>query len=320
MSFPSAVWLGSPLSLPSKGGKECTTTTSSSSFVVTAARVFLMAALGQVIPQLPVAGRKLLCEAIGTFYLVLTVSMCLQQSEKLFAPIAIGFQLMNQIFAYGYISGGHLNPAVTGGIYFSGLMPLGDAVKYVLSQTTGGVLASLFSWFLVGVSGDFKSPTPATTTALGVFRAFCCEWIYTAGLVSVVLNVACSRQKENHHYGMAIGMTVLAAAFSVGGISGGAFNPAVATSLQLVECAATSCEPLKYFWVYWLAPFVAALTSSVLFLLIHPPEYAHKPAVVVDTGSASKPFDLTGDLGKSFAPSALLQHNAAGGPPYGTTQ
>ena len=166
MSFPSAVWLGSPLSLHSKGGKECTTTTSSSSFVVTAARVFLMAALGQVIPQLPVAGRKLLCEAIGTFYLVLTVSMCLQQSEKLFAPIAIGFQLMNQIFAYGYISGGHLNPAVTGGIYFSGLMPLGDAVKYVLSQTTGGVLASLFSWFLVGVSGDFKSPTPATTTAL----------------------------------------------------------------------------------------------------------------------------------------------------------
>ena len=52
--------------------------------------------------------------------------------------------------------------------------------------------------------------------------------------------VACSRQKDNHFYGFAIGMTVLSGAMTVGSVSGGAFNPAVSTGLQLVKCVVAS--------------------------------------------------------------------------------
>lgn len=94
-------------------------------------------------------------------------------------------------------------------------------------------------------------------------------------LVSVAFNVACSRQKNNSHYGLAIGLTVMAGAFSVGGISGAAFNPATATGLQIAQCVANDCSCLKHLWIYWVAPTTAALAAAVQFCLVHPTKWAH---------------------------------------------
>ena len=85
------------------------------------------------------------------------------------------------------------------------------------------------------------------------------------------MQVACSRQKENQFYGFAIGMTVLAGAMTVGNVSGGAFNPAVSTGLQLVQCCATGhCQALGYIWMYCLSHFGAAALAAGCFLIIHP--------------------------------------------------
>jgi glycerol uptake facilitator-like aquaporin len=228
------------------------------------------------ITELPARFKKLLCEAVGTFYLVLTVSMTLQQAV-VDAPIAIGFMLMTQVFAYGYISGGHFNPAVTAGLTLCSLLDVGEMLQYWAAQLIGGLLASMLSWFLVGVDQRFVAPQPFSGKGIDIFRAFVSEMVFTASLVSVVLNVACSKQKNNHHYGLAIGCSVLCAAFAVGGISGGAFNPAVATSLHLVKCMAHDCSVMKYNPVFWAADLTGSLLAAVVFCLIHPIERSHLP-------------------------------------------
>jgi hypothetical protein len=81
-------------------------------------------------------------------------------------------------------------------------------------------------------------------------------------------------------------MTVLSGAFTVGSISGGAFNPAVSTGLQLVQCCVTdSCEAFSYIWLYWLSHFGGAALAAGCFLIIHP-----KQGIKQHTG-----FDETGE-------------------------
>lgn len=83
--------------------------------------------------------------------------------------------------------------------------------------------------------------------------------------------MACSRQKDNNFYGFAIGMAVLAGFMSVGSVSGGAFNPAVSASLQLVKCVvASKCAAFSYIWLYWISHLIGALLSAGCFLLINP--------------------------------------------------
>jgi hypothetical protein len=66
-------------------------------------------------------------------------------------------------------------------------------------------------------------------------------------------------------------MTVLSGAMTVGSISGGAFNPAVSTGLQLVQCCVTdSCQAFSYIWLYWLSHFGGAALAAGCFLIIHP--------------------------------------------------
>ena len=101
-----------------------------------------------------------------------------------------------------------------------------------------------------------------------IWQALCAELVYTFALANVVLHVAYSRQRSNDFYGFAIGMVVLAAAFSVGGFTGGAFNPAVATGIQLVRCFTGDCKPLVHVWLYWVAPLGGAFLGGLLYNIL----------------------------------------------------
>lgn len=225
-------------------------------------------------------GKAEICEFLGTFIFILTISLSsVYQSATGLAPIAIGFMLMTQVFAYGYISGAHFNPAITVAVAMIGQLPKGKIIPYIIAQLAGGICAGLVGIFLVGASDviDLEPPCPlgcnlTTTLPIDVGRAFVAEFIYTWALVSVVLHVACSRQKDNNHYGLAIGMTVMSAAFSVGSVSGGAFNPAVATGLVLQKCVSHTCESLDFLWLYWAAPIAGAVVAGGFFKVVHAQE------------------------------------------------
>ena len=96
--------------------------------------------------------------------------------------------------------------------------------------------------------------------------AFVVELLFTFALCYVVLNVATSKHHpDNSFYGLAIGFTVVAGAFAVGAISGGAFNPAV--SLGAVVMGLFAWPTL---WVYVLAQVVAGVAAGVSFLALNP--------------------------------------------------
>ncbi len=168
--------------------------------------------------------RELLIEFIGTFFLVLIVALTGN-------PLAIGAILIAMVYMGGYISGAHYNPAVTLAVWMNKGIKTELALKYVGVQLLAGILASAV-YFLVTKS--YFIPSPATTTSPWV--ALLCEILFTFVLATVVLHVAASKESQGHDfYGLAIGLTVMAGAFAVGAISGGAFNPAVGIAPQLFD-------------------------------------------------------------------------------------
>lgn len=95
--------------------------------------------------------------------------------------------------------------------------------------------------------------------------AFLVELIFTFILVTVVLNVATSKDNNgNSFYGFAIGATVFVGAITVGSISGGGFNPAVAVSLAI-----TGQFAVANLWIYILAPLVGAALAAIAFRLLN---------------------------------------------------
>jgi aquaporin Z len=188
--------------------------------------------------------RNAVAEALATFLFVFAIVAAINNAGD-FAPLAIGFTLMVLIYATGHLSGAHLNPAVSLGALLRGALSAGDFVAYVIAQLVGGALGA----------------APETAKAIEVGPAFLVEAVFTFILVYVVLNVATSKDTEgNSFYGLAIGSVVVVGAFTVGPISGGGFNPAVALGLAVHGDFAWSS-----LWLYFLAPLVGGALAALAF-------------------------------------------------------
>ena len=205
---------------------------------------------------------KYIAEFIGTFFLVLTIGCTvIGHGAGPLAPLAIGSALMVMIFAGGHISGGHFNPAVTLGVWLRGKCGAKDVAPYMLSQIIGAVLAALMVKFLKG-GEPVARLHPATVPAL------LAEFLFTFALVYVVLNVATAKGTSgNSFYGLAIGFTVVVGVFSVGNISGGAFNPAVAAGISVMGLSSW-----PNIWIYLLADFGGATVAAATFKALNSAE------------------------------------------------
>jgi aquaporin Z len=211
--------------------------------------------------------KKYIAELIGTFFLVLTIGCSvIGNGAGPLAPLAIGSALMVMIFAGGHISGAHFNPAVTLGVWLRGKCETKDVVPYMMFQIIGAVLAAFVVEFLK--AGATVTPLhPATLPALVA------EFLFTFALVYVVLNVATAKGTSgNSFYGLAIGFTVLVGAFSVGNISGGAFNPAVAVATSIMGLSSWT-----NLWIYLLADFGGAAVAAGAFKVVSPAEREDVP-------------------------------------------
>ncbi|WAM14928.1 MIP/aquaporin family protein [Rhodococcus sp. JS3073] len=212
----------------------------------------------------PRPGTKYAVEAIGTFFLVFTVGTAAGSGSP-FAPLAIGAALMVMIYAGGHVSGGHYNPAVTLAVLVRHRIGLRDAAGYWVAQLAAGVFAAVVVREVV----DPAQPTLSATLHLSghtVVAAFAVELLFTFALCFVMLNVATSKSHpDNSFYGLAIGFTVVAGAFAVGAISGGAFNPSVAFGAAVMGMFAWPT-----LWVYLVAQLVAGAAAGAAFLAINP--------------------------------------------------
>jgi aquaporin Z len=207
---------------------------------------------------------KYLVELIGTFFLVLTIGCTVVgDNPGVIPPLAIGSALMVMIFAGGHVSGAHYNPAVTLAVWLRGKCSAADVLPYMAAQVVGAAAAAVIVLFLKGLGG-IPQATPISPDV--VPRALVAELLFTFALCYVVLNVATAKGTSgNSFYGLAIGFTVLAGAFSVGSISGGVFNPAVAVGLILMGKVAVT-----NIWIYLIANFAAAAAAAMAFKAINP--------------------------------------------------
>lgn len=202
--------------------------------------------------------KKPLVEFIGTFFLVFTVGMTvIAPGAGAMAPLAIGTALAVMIFAGGHISGGHFNPAVTLGVFLRGKCAAKDVLPYWVAQLAAGAVAAMAVCYLKPAEELAKLVVlqPAVGPALLV------EFLFTFALVWVVLNSATAKGTAgNSFYGLAIGFTVLVGAYSVGYISGGAFNPAVALGITLMGLCAWS-----NIWIYLVANLAGGAVAAFAF-------------------------------------------------------
>jgi len=191
--------------------------------------------------------KALVTEAIGTFFLVLSVGLSVNGGAPL-APIAIGFTLMVMVYAGGRISGGHYNPAVSLGAMLRGALPAGKLVPYWIAQLAGAIAAGFMIWKFTGTP---LHVAPAEQTTM--LKALVGEAIATFALVYVVLHTATGKGTEgNSYFGLAIGST------------GGAFNPAVGLGPAIVELVlGQGMAPLA--WVYAVGPLAGGVAAAYAF-------------------------------------------------------
>jgi aquaporin Z len=222
--------------------------------------------------------RKYAVEFIGTFFLVSTICAVAAAGAPL-APLAIGAVLTAMVFAGGHISGAHYNPAVTLAVYLRGRLAGREVVPYLLAQLIAAACAAGLARLFMA---DRPVPFHAAAGQLGL--AFTVELLTTFALAYVVLNVATSSSHPNNSfYGLAIGFTVLSGAIAFGGISGGAFNPAVGLGIAIAGVASWSM-----LWVYVVPTLLGGALAGFVFRVLNPAEVA-PPQRLVD-------FDVDADV------------------------
>lgn len=205
---------------------------------------------------------KALAELIGTFMVTLTMPLASIGVGSM-APVAVGFMLGAMIFTFGYISGGHFNPAVSFVAFLNHKSSLQRFIVYVIAQLIGSILASLYGVAVVGI--DIPVPQGSLST-FASWQTFLCELAFSFGMMTVVLHLCFAAGHTQHDfYGFAVPFTLLSAGLCMGGVESSGLNPAVATGSQVVACFSGTCEPLLWCWIYWVGPILGGIFATLLF-------------------------------------------------------
>jgi MIP family channel proteins len=217
---------------------------------------------------------KLLAEFIGTFaFVFIGAGAAAVVGDGVGLPgiaaiaFAHGLTIMVFAFAYGSVSGGHMNPAVTVGVLAAGAMGVRDAIGYIVAQLVGGIAgALLLGAVLGGPATGLGMPQLAHNLALGATTVtitpgagFVIEAVLAFFLVTTVLSTAVAGRAGNLAP-LAIGMTLTLNIIMGGALTGAAFNPARA----LGPMVATG--NYRDAWLYMTAPLVGAGIAALVHL------------------------------------------------------
>lgn len=236
--------------------------------------------------------RKYAVEFIGTFFLVTTVCGAVLSKADL-APLAIGAVLTAMVFAGGHISGAHYNPAVTVAVFLRGRLAARDVLPYMAAQILGATAAALVARLMF----DVTRPSPLKVSGHHLLAALLAELIVTFALAFVVLNVATSSHHPNNSfYGLAIGFTVMSGAITVGPISGGVFNPAVAVGVSIAGIVSWVMLP-----AYVVATLAGGALAAAAFRALNPSDIAplSKTATTPDPGAPKVPVKSAKAIARS---------------------
>lgn len=205
--------------------------------------------------------KALTAEFVGTFALIFIGAGAGVMSGSLVAvAFAHGLVVLGFAYAYGPISGTHINPAVTVGLFFGRQIELGNAVGYIVAQCIGGVAGAGALYFVLGAqAGGLGATVPGD--GVGIAQAFFLEFILTFFLVNAIFHSAVSG-KAGQFAPIAIGLTLTFCILMGGPLTGASLNPARSLGPALFSTAPTAMSSL---WIYLLACPLGGFAAAILY-------------------------------------------------------
>lgn len=241
--------------------------------------------------------KRALAELVGTYVLVflgtgsvVTTVLLMKGWEALpgnqfyvgidiAAWFAIGMSfaiaIITMVYAFGHISGTHINPAVSLALWATGRFPTKDLPAYIIAQLIG---ASLASFSLVAILGMRAVDTGLGATSMfygvGYGQAIFCEAVCTFFLMLTIMGTAVDRRATPGFAGLAIGLVVAADVIVVGNITGSSLNPARTFGPYLAESLLGGANLWAQFPIYIIGPIAGALVAAFLYDFVAEPKKA----------------------------------------------
>jgi aquaporin Z len=206
--------------------------------------------------------RTWIAEILGTFILVFGGGLAILSvggGDVVAIAFGFGLSLLIALYAFGEISGGHFNPAVSLAALLDGRISVETFIQYVVAQSGGAVLAGVA--ILAASSQESVASTATKPGAVSAGEAFLLELLLTAFFVAVILKVTTSDTFSNSAFG-AISFSYVAIHLAAVPLSGASVNPARTLGSALVGSEFTD------FWVYVTAPFIGAALGWVFYRAI----------------------------------------------------
>ena len=203
--------------------------------------------------------KSLVVEFIGTFALIFigAGTVAIDVGGLRGAALAHGFVVVAFIYAYGHISGTHINPAVTLGLLIAGEIEFVAAIGYWVGQFLGGVLGAVLLNALLPNPGDLG----VTILAEGVtpLQGLVVEIVLTFFLVNTIFNTAVSG-KAGNFAGLAIGLTLVFCILMGGPLTRASLNPARTLGPAIV------IGNYADLWLYFVGPCVGGILAAFLYI------------------------------------------------------
>lgn len=217
--------------------------------------------------------KKYLAEMVGTMVLVLmgcgtavSLNCGVDTSSVVGTAIAFGLAVVAMAYAIGGVSGCHINPAITFGVWASGRMSGKDAIGYVVFQVLGAIIGSTLLYVIVQNSGIlFEGTTTGANACSGsVSGGLLVEIILTFIFVLVVLGTTDDKKGAGNFAGLAIGLSLILIHLVGIKYTGTSVNPARSVGPALYQGG----EALNQLWVFIIGPIVGAGVAAVVWKLI----------------------------------------------------
>jgi aquaporin Z len=223
---------------------------------------------------MPLSVRKLFAELLGAYILLGIGGFAIfsanvapgasgpQGTPLLIIAFGFGFALLVGLYAFGEVSGGHYNPAVSLGALLDGRIDVMTFVSYVIVQIVGAILAGVTLAY--AISSDFVATTatvPAEALGVTAWEAFLLEALFTAFFIAVILKVTTSGEFGASAL-IAISLTLVVIHIALVSLTGSSVNPARTLG------SAVAGDVWTDIWVYMTAPFLGAVVGWGAFKLV----------------------------------------------------
>ena len=218
--------------------------------------------------------KKYLAEMFGTMTLVLMGcgsaifnGGCGTTAQVLTVAFAFGLSVVAMAYAIGGVSGCHINPAITLGVWLSKRMEGKEAAMYMLFQVIGALIGSTLLYVLTqNIDMAYATTTGANALQSGVsvWGGFLAEVIFTFVFVLVVLGSTDAKKGAGSLAGLAIGLTLVLVHIVCIPITGTSVNPARSIAPAHFEGGAA----LAQLWIFVVAPIVGAALSAGVWKML----------------------------------------------------